>query len=100
MKKFLILFLAVLVAGVAFAGGQGETEGPKTLLLAAPPWIQKKTATLSAAEAFQKAHADVKVEVITVDKWGGPTYLVRSVRQRHRDHAGTVNRGRLAGASG
>ena len=75
MKKFLILFLAVLVAGVAFAGGQGETEGPKTLLLAAPPWIQKKTATLSAAEAFQKAHADVKVEVITVDKWGGPTYI-------------------------
>ena len=77
MKKLLILFLAVLVAGVALAGGQSEAEGPKTLLVAAPPWIQKKTATLSAAEGFQKAHADVKVEVIGADL---PRHLMTETR--------------------
>ncbi len=75
MKKLLVLVLSVLAAGVVLAGGQEEGTGPKTLLVAAPPWIQKKTATLSAVEAFQETHADVKVEVVTVDKWGGPTYI-------------------------
>ncbi len=43
--------------------------------MAAPPWIKTKTATLAAVEEFQKAHPDVTVEVVTVDKWGGPTYI-------------------------
>ncbi len=40
MKKLLIVFIIFLAAGLTFATGQKDAGGPKSLLVAAPPWIQ------------------------------------------------------------
>jgi ABC-type glycerol-3-phosphate transport system substrate-binding protein len=77
MKRLVVLFLVMVVAASVFAAGGKEAtqEGPRSLLIAAPPWIKTKTATLAAVESFQKTHPNVTIEVVTVDKWGGPTYI-------------------------
>lgn len=80
MKKWLV-FLIVLFVALSFtfsvyAGGQGEKKAEKKVLrVAAPPWIFKKFPLEDVSNKFEANNADVKIERIRADKWGGVTYI-------------------------
>lgn len=77
MKKLVVLLILVFAAATLFAGGQKDisASGPRTLTIATQAWAKTKTALVPSIETCMKAHPNVKIELVTVDKWGGPAYI-------------------------
>jgi hypothetical protein len=77
MRKLVVPILLLFTAGAVFAGGQKDVSptGPRTLTIATQAWVKTKTMLVPAIDAFMKAHPNVKIELVTVDKWGGPAYI-------------------------
>ena len=84
MKRFLVIFLALAVAGSLFASGEKEAAGSgeqameeevRTLRVASPPWIYKKFNLEKWGTEWDEAHENVNVEFIRADKWSAPTWI-------------------------
>jgi hypothetical protein len=85
MRRLLVIFLALVVAGAGFASGQNEGGSggggesaemeQQTLRVASPPWIFKKFNLEEFANRWDEANENVQVELIRADKWSAPTWI-------------------------